>query len=432
MSADTQGRDFGWRLHGRSVGVLAERSFKLVPSERPAERVLDPYWGNLSVLQACLQCGTCTANCSLVGEHSQFPRRQMNLFQLGQHERLLDDPTVWHCYNCGDCSTRCPSGAKPGRLMGAIRQMAVEHFAFPGFVARCVNRPQRWWLMFAVAAMSVLGVIALGGAFQPAADRVHYASMLPHLPLNIFFSALTGLAITGLAIGASRAWGAYQGEPLWQASPGVFLRALGAVIVEVLAHRRFSDCAEDRPRSYAHLGMFYGFLGLAGLAGVAALLIATGGQYPFPALHPLKILGNVAAGLMILGTAYFVYQRWAATVRGEPSTYFDWLLLANLLLVGITGVLCEMFRYLNVPLLAYPAYFLHLVLVFVLFVSSPYSKLAHVCYRTLALTSRQYDAMLAAEAAGRVEGRLARAGRALPARGSMAATSLACYTAMGE
>ncbi len=431
-SADTQGRDFGWRLHGRSVGVLAERSFKLVPSESATERVLDPYWGNLSVLQACLQCGTCTANCSLVGEHSQFPRRQMNLFQLGQHERLLDDPTAWHCYNCGDCSTRCPSGAKPGRLMGAIRQMAVEHFAFPGFVARCVNRPQRWWLMFAVAAMSVLGVIALAGAFRPAANQVHYASMLPHLPLNIFFSTLAGLALTGLAMGASRAWGAYQGQSLWQASPGRFLRALGTVSVDVLAHRRFADCAEDRPRSYAHLGMFYGFLGLAGLAGVAALLIATGGRYPFPALHPLKILGNAAAGLMILGTAYFVYQRWAATMHDEPSTYFDWLLLANLLLVGITGALCETFRYSNVPLAAYPAYFLHLVLVFVLFISSPYSKLAHVCYRTLALTSRQYDVMLAAEAAGRMEGRLAQAGRALPSGSADFAARVVCSTAMGE
>jgi quinone-modifying oxidoreductase subunit QmoC len=349
----------------------------------------------------------------------------MNLFQLGQHQRLLDDPTVWHCYNCGDCSTRCPSGAKPGRLMGAIRQMAVEHFAFPGFVARCVNRPQRWWLMFAVAAMFVVGVIAMGGTFRPAAGQVRYASMLPHLPLNLFFSALTGLALAALAMGASRAWATYQGQTLWQAGPRRFLRALGAVVAEVLAHRRFSDCAEDRPRRYAHLGLFYGFLGLAGLAGVAAVLLATGGQYPFPALHPLKILGNVAAAMMILGTAYFVCQRWAAARRDEPSTYFDWLLLLNLLLVGASGVLCEAFRYWNVPLLAYPAYFLHLVLVFVLFASAPYSKLAHVGYRTLALTSRQYDAMLTAEAAGRIEGRLAQAG-------GLAAATVTCCTAMGE
>jgi quinone-modifying oxidoreductase subunit QmoC len=401
-SGDTPGCDFGWRLQGRSVGVLADRSYKLVPSERSRDGVLDPYSGNLTALRACLQCGTCTASCTLAGEHGHFPRRQMNLFQLGQHERLLEDPAAWHCYNCGDCSTRCPSGAKPGRLMGAIRQMAVEHFAFPQSVARAANRPQRWWLVFAVAAVFVLGVIGLGGSFQPATDRVHFASMLPHLPLNMFFSTLTAMTLAALAIGANRAWVAYQGQPLWRANRGALLRALVAAFAEVLAHRRFSDCAEDRPRAWAHLGMFYGFLGLSALAGVAALVIAVGGQYPFPALHPLKILGNVAAGLMILGTAYFVYQRWAATRRGDSSTYFDWLLLANLLLAGITGVLCELARYLNLPLVAYPGYFLHLVLVFVLFASAPYSKLAHVGYRTLALASRQYDALLAAESAGRL------------------------------
>jgi quinone-modifying oxidoreductase subunit QmoC len=431
-SADAPGCDFGWRLQGKSVGVLADRSYRLVPAGQQVHGVLDPYWGNLTALQACLQCGTCTANCSLAGEQSHFPRRQMNLFQLGQHQRLLEDPTAWHCYNCGDCSNRCPSGAKPGRLMGAIRQMAVEHFAFPQSAARVVNRPRRWWLMFATAALFVVALIAVGGSFRPTVERVHFASMVPHLPLNVFFSAVTGLAVVGLIVGLERAWRAYQNQPLWRVRPALFGRALLAVFADVAAHRRFSDCDEHRLRSYAHVGLFYGFLGLAGLAGVAALLIATGGQYPFPALHPLKVLGNLAAGLMIGGTAYFLGERVRAALRGDASTAFDWLLLANLLLVGASGVLCETFRYLNVPLVAYPVYFLHLTLVFVLFVSAPYSKLAHVGYRTLALASREYDALLAAEFAGSAEGRLARAGRAPVAGGRVPAPAWACSTTIGE
>jgi quinone-modifying oxidoreductase subunit QmoC len=432
LSTGAHGCDFGWRLQGRSVGVLPERSFKLVPGEHRTQGALDPYGGNLTALQACLQCGTCTANCGLAGKQSHFPRRQMNLFQLGQLERLLEDPTAWHCYNCGDCSNRCPSGAKPGRLMGAIRQMAVEHFAFPRWLAQVVNRPRHWWLMFAMAAVFVAGIIGLGGSLRPDAGTVHYSSMLPHLPLNLFFSALAGLALLGMVLGACRAWAAYQGQPLWQARPGVFLRALAAVCGEVLAHRRFSDCDAHRPRSFAHLAMFYGFLGLAGLAGVAALLIAVGGQYPFPAFHPLKVLGNGAAALLILGTAYFVYERWSAARNGDPSTYFDWLLLANLLLLGASGVLCETFRYWNLPRLAYPTYFLHLVFVFVLFVSAPYTKLAHVGYRTLALTSREYDALRATESAGSTAGGLVRGPRGLAAAGTLPVPVLACYPAMGE
>jgi quinone-modifying oxidoreductase subunit QmoC len=414
------------------VGVLQDRSLKLVPREAVSDGALAPYGGNLATLQACLQCGTCTANCSLVGEQSHFPRQQMNLFQLGQYQRLVADPTVWQCFNCGDCSNRCPSGARPGKLMGAIRQMAVEHFAFPRFMAGVTNRPQRWWWMFAAAAALLLLAIALGGSFWPAAGHVRFASMLPHLTLNLFFFALTGLAVAGLATGVARAWSSYQGEPLRQTSPRLLLRAFWAVAVETMAHRRFSDCDGHRTRSFAHLGMFYGFLGLAGLAGVAALLIAVGGQYPFPALHPLKILGNIAAGLLILGTGYFVRERWISARQGDASTYFDWLLLVNLLLVGITGVLCEMFRYWNVPLAAYPGYFLHLVLVFVLLASLPYSKLAHVCYRIVALTSRQYDLLVEAEAAGRGEDDPVRPGVVLPAGVGIAAVTMVSFTGIGK
>jgi quinone-modifying oxidoreductase, subunit QmoC len=394
---DAQHSDFGWRFHGKLVGVVPDRSFRLVAGDQAVDGVLDPYCGNLTALQACLQCGACTANCSLAGENGLFPRRQMNLFQMGLQERSADDPTIWYCYNCNDCSKRCPAGAKPGQLMAAIRQMAVERFAFPAFLATFVNRPQYWWIVLAVTATLLLGAIALGGSFSPATDQVRYASMLPHLTLNVFFSAFTGLALLSFAVGAARAWRAYEGEPLWRARPRVVLRAFRAALVDALAQRKLSDCDEHRWHRYAHLAVFYAFVALAGLAGVAALMIVAGSPYPLSAGHPLKILGNIAAGLLILGSGYFIYERWTATTQGDPSTYFDWALLGVLLTAGITGVLCEVFRFQNIAIAAYPAYFLHLVSVFLVLAFLPHSKLAHLCYRTVALTSREYEAMLRAE-----------------------------------
>ncbi len=402
MSPGTEGPsvDYGWRFQGRTVGVLLDQSLNLSSPAGSNQRTSSTCLDKLTALQSCLQCGACTANCGLAGEEGLFPRRQMNLFQMGQHERLLTDPSVWHCYNCGDCSSRCPVGAKPGKLMGTLRQLAVERFAFPGFLAGLVGRPWHWAWVVAATAMLLLGAIFFGGSFSPATDRVRYASMLPHATLNVFFLTFTGLSLVSLFAGAVRAWNTYQGEPLRKAKPGILLRAFQEAIIEIMAHRRLADCAESRPRAYAHLAVFYGFVGLAGLAGVVALLLATGTSYPFPAVHPLKVLGNIAAGLLILGTAYFICHRWKEAVHGDASTFFDWMLLVNLLVAGVTGVLCEVFRYQNLAMVAYPVYFLHLMSVFVLLVFLPYSKLAHVGYRTVASTSRQYTALLAAEPTG--------------------------------
>ena len=69
------------------------------------------------------------------------------------------------------------------------------------------------------------------------------------------------------------------------------------------------------------------------------------------------------------------------------------MLLLELLLVSITGVLTEVFRYANIAPLAYPTYFLHLVLAFLLLASAASSKFAHVFYRAVALTAEQYKAI---------------------------------------
>jgi quinone-modifying oxidoreductase, subunit QmoC len=438
-SADVPRVDFGWRFHGKEVSLLSDRSVQMVGPEKPVEGALAPFDNDLTALQACLQCGACTANCSLADDDSHFPRRQMNLFQMGQLEQLMADRTIWFCYNCGDCSTRCPSGARPGRLMGAVRQMAVEHFACPASLGRLVNQPRRWWWMAAIAAVLLLGAVAVGGSFAPAVDRVEYATFLPHATVNVFFFAFTGLAFAALTVGGMRAWTVYLDEPPWRSRLRIFLRAYRAALADVLAHRRLTDCTDHPRRGYAHFAVFYGFVGLFALAGVAAALILVGGPYPFAAWHPLKIIGNLAAVLLIVGTAYFAYERRVAAKQGDASTYFDWWLLVNLLLAGVTGVGCELLRYLNVAVLAYPLYFLHLVCVFMLLVFLPYSKLAHVSYRTLALASREYDAIMAAGSVGRpapappVPSRPARPAYVpRPEAPVPAATVLTGHTALGD
>ena len=70
----------------------------------------------------------------------------------------------------------------------------------------------------------------------------------------------------------------------------------------------------------------------------------------------------------------------------SETSSFDWTFAIMILLLGITGILTEVIRLAGVAELAYPVYFIHLLFVFYTIVYFPYSKLAHMGYRILAIT----------------------------------------------
>jgi quinone-modifying oxidoreductase subunit QmoC len=312
----------------------------------------------------------------------------MYLVQLGDRDELLADPAIWYCHDCGDCSARCPAGVQPGRVMGALRQLALEHYAHPRWLGTLVNRPRLVGLLYAGAALLLAAAVTLGGSWSPSASPVVFASFLPHATLNLFYLGFTALAVGIVASGVAHAWRAWRG-PLRGRIGGPALRAgLAAALADVTLHRSFGTCGEHRWRRWAHLAMVAGFVMLALLAGVVALIDLLGGAYPFPPLHPLKLLGNGAGLLLLGGVGFAVARRLGQRRRGEPVAAFDWLLLAHLLLVVLTGFAVELLRYLGPASAAYPTYFVHLTAVFVLLVLLPWSKLGHAAYRTAALVLR--------------------------------------------
>jgi quinone-modifying oxidoreductase subunit QmoC len=385
-------QDYGWRLHGQPVGVLKDRSFALYSTaEATATALLRPYGDGTATLMSCLQCGACTARCNLAEGPHRFPQRQMTLLQLGQKEDLVADLSIWLCYNCGECSSTCPVNVRPGHIMAGIRQLAVEHYATPRFAARLLNRARYRPLAFLLSIVLLLAVILFGGSLTPQASPVRFASMLPHRTLNLFFGAVAGLVILGASLGATRAWKTLLGETLFAADPRRFLRAAWAATGEILTQKRAKECQQFPLSRWAHLSILYGFLTLLALSGLAAILVVTGASYPLPAWHPFKIVANLGAALLIVGALYFLFQRQRDSRKGNESSWSDWALLADLMLVGVTGVLTEIFRYSNSARLAYPTYFVHLACVMVLLASLPYSKLGHAIYRGLALTAWQYQ-----------------------------------------
>lgn len=386
--------DFGWRLHGKMSRLLNDSSLVLLPPRQAAAlALLKAYSADEHSAASCLQCGVCTAVCQLAdSQGATFPRHQMMLLQLGDIDKLLADPCIWLCFNCKDCATHCPANAGPGQMLAVIRRLAVERYSVPRWWSQLVNQWRGFLSVLLVAAAILLVAIAAGGSFLPlrASAAVRYADMLPDSEIKLLFGTLACVITVIAAINAIRVWKAYGGEGGMEIKLGQLVKPLLFVARQIGTHKPFSECRQSLLSRAAHLAVFYGFITLLGLAAAAAILIGLGAPYPLPLLHPFKIAGNAATVALMWGTLYFCVQRWKTPRRRGVTSWFDWAPLTQLLLVSTTGVLSETFRYANVPLLAYPTYFLHLVFVFALMAGASNSKLAHIFYRTVALTAQQY------------------------------------------
>jgi heterodisulfide reductase subunit C len=77
-------------------------------------------------LNACYQCGKCSAGCPTVKWFEWQNHGVIRRIQLGDEEGLLGSRAIWMCIGCETCGTRCPNGIRISRLMDAMRNMALE------------------------------------------------------------------------------------------------------------------------------------------------------------------------------------------------------------------------------------------------------------------------------------------------------------------
>jgi quinone-modifying oxidoreductase, subunit QmoC len=363
-------------------------------------------------LKKCFQCATCSVVCELSGDTRPFPRKEMVWAQWGLKDRLVADPDIWLCHQCNDCSARCPRGARPGDVLAALRRQAVEHYAVPRWLGRCTGQARYLpVLLLAAAALLALALVLRRPleAIPPLAAVLHrldhhgfYAALFPHWLLIGFFSFFLGLALVAAVVGLVRFWRAMKAAD--EASGGYtprlglaasLLRALGPIA----SHQKFGKCQGRASRRWAHLGAFYGFVALFLVSAWAVIvlyginpLVKDELAYPFSLLNPWKILANAGCVILIAGCALAIGDRMLNQEGAGASTSFDWIFVGLLLGVGITGLLTEIFRFVAEPsesmglqCAAYTVYFIHLVAVFQLLIYLPYSKFAHVLYRTAAL-----------------------------------------------
>jgi quinone-modifying oxidoreductase subunit QmoC len=112
---------------------------------------------------------------------------------------------------------------------------------------------------------------------------------------------------------------------------------------------------------------------------------------PIGLMNPVKILANVSAIAMIVGVGILWANRSAMEAEGQASaTFYDWFLIWMIMGVGVTGLGAEVLRLIGVVAVGYVVYYLHLVSVMMLFLYMPYTKFAHLVYRTFAMAFERY------------------------------------------
>jgi heterodisulfide reductase subunit C2 len=78
------------------------------------------------MLQACIQCGTCTGSCPNAGSMDVSPRYMWRLVLMGDAAQVFQTTTFALCSTCYTCSLRCPRGLSLTDAMSALKQIAMS------------------------------------------------------------------------------------------------------------------------------------------------------------------------------------------------------------------------------------------------------------------------------------------------------------------
>jgi len=75
----------------------------------------------------CYQCGTCTSSCPSGRELYRGPRRLVRLILAGEIEAVLKSDDLWRCTECGTCTEVCRMDIDVAAVLSRLRKIEREH-----------------------------------------------------------------------------------------------------------------------------------------------------------------------------------------------------------------------------------------------------------------------------------------------------------------
>jgi len=357
-------------------------------------------------VDACFNCGNCTAVCPLSEGDATFPRRIIRYAQVGMKDELLSSKELWTCYACGQCSETCPRQAEPSEFMAASRRYATASYDRTR-LARFLFLQPLLGTIFAVVLAVFLGLFMFvnRSGSAPEGETAFFEWIPSHLihdmgiivMVLVFLAGLAGVLTMMGKVGPASGIG-WRNLMNREGIKAIGRALWSSLAIESLGQKRYrEDCENDeaalawyRRPWVLHAATMLGFLGLL-LAtilnyGLDIFGIKETGE-PVPIWYPVRLLGTVAGFVMMYGASMLMIRRWrkeGRTVRYSFTS--DWMFLWLLWLAGLTGFVIELALYLPEPVWwGYALFLVHVAVAMELVLLVPFTKFAHAVYRPVSL-----------------------------------------------
>ena len=331
-------------------------------------------------MEACMQCGNCSASCPLSRGDNPFPRKIYRYLQLGLRDRLLAAPEPWLCYYCGECNTDCPRGAEPAETMMAVRRWLTTQYDWTGLAKRFyLSEAWEFGALGVVALFVTLLFVFFHGPI--ITDRMAVNTFAPVFWVEV--GDLTMAAVLSAFL-MSNAFRMYRFVMDGTKAPlSLYLSEAKSFLLHFMTQKRWRECGDDKSRWLKHFFLVSGYLTMLTLI----IVFLHWFQVDDTSWHFSSIFGYYATGALLCMTV----EMFRSRLRKQETIHryshaSDWLFLILLFLTTLTGIMMHIFRLADWPIGTYVIYVIHLAIaVPMLVIEVPFGKWSHLFYRPFAI-----------------------------------------------
>ncbi|MBN2384772.1 4Fe-4S dicluster domain-containing protein [bacterium] len=341
-------------------------------------------------ISTCINCGNCSATCSLVNEHSVFPRNTIRNLQIGRRDKLRSSLEPWLCYYCGECTENCPRTAYPGELMMAARRWLIAQYDWTGLSTLMYRSPVFEFFMLLVVALltAALFLVPSNFGFHTLAGN-HQA--LQTVRLDIFaprhivhWGDVVLAVILSVFLLSNAARMVYFNMRSYRVPGSAWLKPITDFVVHGLTQKRWRDCdSQDSNLLWLrHILLVSGY----GTMFMLVMVFLNPFQVEDTAWHWTSLFGYYATLALMGASITILTDRMSKRTQMHHHSHFsDWLFPILLFLTALTGIVMHALRLMDLPLATYVAFVVHLAIaVPMLVVEVPFGKWAHLLYRPIA------------------------------------------------